>query len=366
MTDYSEARKTQICEALSTQALLKEKEFYKKDLLSAKKAFADALFGIVIDKEHSSHLKLRDLGNYLRNQAREVGLENDDDVKYTANQLDKLSKEIYILESGEEGESIASRALQGGIEIPSFFANNVELHVADEPYEIDFVVINKSGIYTIEAKHYNKDAVIDELGRLTFASYDGTNKVSKNICVQMAGQRNAIFRIIQSAFPENDRMLNIAERVKSVLVTTGACSITDVRGQETIVDSNNIAAYLNRNETDIELTRDEIFLLGEAIKEANHPGKYDVNYDYERVARAFALAVAKIEFASEKTEVEFVDECEEDVNQETINEIGTETNNIESKRYKLSMSDKVKIGAMVLRCAVVAIGIAAIGLKFKK
>ena len=107
-------------------------------------------------------------------------------------------------------------------------------------------------------------------------------------------------------------------------------------------------------------------MLGEAIKEANRPDKYDVNYDYERVARAFAQAVAKIEFASEKTEVEFVDECEEDVNQETINEIGTETNNIESKRYKLSMSDKVKIGAMVLRCAVVAIGIAAIGLKFKK
>jgi hypothetical protein len=67
MTNYSEERKTQICDTLSTQVLLKEKEFYKKDLLSAKKTFADALFGIVIDKEHSSHLKLRDLGNYLRN-----------------------------------------------------------------------------------------------------------------------------------------------------------------------------------------------------------------------------------------------------------------------------------------------------------
>ena len=327
-----------------TQSLAKQ----LKELLQAKKAFADALFGIVIDKEHSSHLKLRDLGNYLRNQAREVGLENDDDVKYTANQLDKLSKEIYILESGEEGESIASRALQGGIEIPSFFAHNVELHVADEPYEIDFVVINKSGIYTIEAKHYNKDAVIDELGRLTFASYDGTNKVSKNICAQMAGQRNAIFRIIQSAFPENDRMLNIAEKVKSVLVTTGDYGITDVRGQETIIDSDNIAAYLNRNETGIELTRDEIFLLGEAIKEANRPDKYDVNYDYERVARAFALAVAKIEFASEKTEVEFVDECEEDVEQNDTIESVEESSGISHERAKLSAGQKVMIATTVL------------------
>ena len=296
---YNITRKEQIYTALSTQALLTEDAFYHKDLLPALKSFADAMLSIVIEKEHASHLTIRELSMYLREQASAVGLEADFNITYATRQLELLSKNIYGLEIGNRGESRANRAMFG-IDSPNQILKNIEVVLNDEPYESDFIVINKSGIYVIESKYRNHDMIIDEFGYFVPADSNYQIKNPPKIRTQMANQRAAIRKIIEQAFPDNERMLGIAENVKSVLLFTGDHRVVDVLGVETILNCDNIVNYLNTTSGETKLSRDEIHTIAEAINAAHQPQKHAIGYDYKRVADAFAIAIAKIEFATER------------------------------------------------------------------
>lgn len=296
-TYYSEHRKNQIMETLSAQILLSKDEYYKDDLLIALKAFANAMLEIVIDKEHASHLTIRNLSGYIRNQAETVGLSEDPVITYAAEQLDKLSKKIHMLENGKKGEARAKRAMFG-IDAPSRTLKNVEITVDGDPYEVDFVVINKSGIYVIESKHFNKDMLIDANGSLVPVTLTGNERGAKKVRMQMANQRAAIRSTLAKACED---MSYVTENIKSVLLSTGEGRITDVCDREVILDCDEIVNYLNSNSSDISLTRDEINTLADTIENASHPRMYDIDYDYARVADAFAKAIAKIEFACDNT-----------------------------------------------------------------
>ena len=169
---YFQPRKEQIIETLVAQTLLTKEEFHNDELLVALKDFANSMLEIVIDKEHASHLTIRNLSRYIRNQAEAVGLSDDLDVTYAAEQLDKLSKRIHILESGIKGEARAKRAMFG-IDTPNRILKNVEINVDGDPYEIDFVVINKSGIYVIESKHFSRDMENPEIVKLIIENLKG-------------------------------------------------------------------------------------------------------------------------------------------------------------------------------------------------
>ena len=98
-------------------------------------------------------------------------------------------------------------------------------------------------------------------------------------------------------------MTMLAESVRSILLTTSDYSIVDLRDKETILDCDTIADYLNNAES-MELTRDEINTIADTLERASGAKTYPVGWDYKRVAEAFAIAVAKIEYASENS-----DEC---------------------------------------------------------
>lgn len=305
---YFETRKNRIIEALSTQTLLTKDEYYNDELLIALKNFANATLEIVIDKEHASHLTIRNLSRYLRDQADAVGLETDFDVTYAAEQLDKLSKRIHILESGIKGEARAKRAMFG-IDTPNRILKNVEINVDGDPYEIDFVVINKSGIYAIESKHFSRDMLIDENGNLVPVTPYGNEQCVKKIRMQMANQRAAVRSTLAEAYGD---IPCITENIKSILLCTGEGRITDVCEKELILDCDAIASYLNSNGSNLSLSHNEINTLADTIEKASCPRKYNANYDYARVAHAFATAIAKIEFASEITYEENVSDFIED------------------------------------------------------
>lgn len=297
--NYSETRQAQIYEILSAQTLLNKTSYANNDLLEALKSFADALLGIVMDDEHASHLTIRNLSYYLYNLAFTVDLTEDPNVKYTVKQLDLLSKRIHSLETGVRGEQRAHRAMFG-VDGPNHILKNAEIVIDGEPYESDLIVINRHGIRIVEVKNKKFDTYIDENGCLCSDRWQD----KKNVSVQMANQRGAIHRVIETAFPGNERMITIAENIKSVLLSASNAAITDTRGREIIKNCDNIADYLNNTSTGVELTREEINLLADTIEKASVPKTYDVNYDYIRVAKAFSIAIAKIEYASDKAKEE--------------------------------------------------------------
>ena len=139
---YSEVRKNQIYSNLAALHLLNCNEYRNNELLEALRDFADAMLETVHAKDHASHLSIRHLGQYLLSQAENIDLAGDSNITYAANQLDRLSYRIYTLESGMKGEGRANRAMFG-IDAPNRILRNVELVFDGEPFEMDFVIINK-------------------------------------------------------------------------------------------------------------------------------------------------------------------------------------------------------------------------------
>ena len=297
---YSESRKNQILEKLSALKLINQSEYRNNELLEALRCFADAMLETIHEKEHASHLSIRYLGKYLLDQAEILGLKDDSNITYAAKQLDRLSYRIYTLESGKLGEARANRAMFG-IDAPNRILKNIELVIDGEPFEMDFIIINNAGIFAVETKHFSKKMVIDHTGTLT-ESCSFNKSTGKKVCMQMANQRAAVRRVLTEVFTDNNRITEIAENVKSILMTTSDHSIVDLRGRETILDCNSIADYLNTVSSSMELSREEINILANALEKAAQPKIYPINWDYKRVAEAFAIAVAKIEYASDNNE----------------------------------------------------------------
>lgn len=296
MNLYSTVRKEKILTTLSELTLLKHNSFTKDELRCALNEFTNAMLETVMEREHAAHLSIRSLGKYLLDQAKNVGIEGDHNVTYTAEQLDRLSYRIYCMERGKVGETRANRAMFG-IDAPNRILRNVEFTIDGEPFEMDFVIINQAGVFTVETKRFNRDMVIDQTGTLTDACPE-SKSVTKKVCMQMANQRAAVRRVLTEAFPDNARITALAENVQSVLLTTSVHSIVDLRGKETILDCDTIADYLN-SAPSMGLTRDEINAVADALEKASHVRSYPVGWDYRRVAEAFAISVAKIEYASE-------------------------------------------------------------------
>lgn len=295
MNLYSTVRKEQIFTTLSELTLLKHNSFTGDELRSALNEFANTMLETVMEREHAAHLSIRSLGKYLLDQAKNVGLEGDHNVTYAAEQLDRLSYRIYCLERGKIGETRANRAMFG-IDAPNHILRNVEFSIDGEPFEMDFVIINHAGVFAVETKRFNRDMVIDQTGTLTDAC-PSEKSITKKVCMQMANQRAAVRRVLTETFAGNDRITSLAENVQSILLTASDYSIVDLRGKETILDCDTIADYLN-NVPSVGLTRDEINAMADALEKASHTRSYPVGWDYRRVAEAFALSIAKIEYAS--------------------------------------------------------------------
>ena len=296
---YSEVRKNQIYSNLAALHLLNCNEYRNNELLEALRDFADAMLETVHAKDHASHLSIRHLGQYLLSQAENIDLAGDSNITYAATQLDRLSYRIYTLESGMKGEGRANRAMFG-IDAPNRILRNVELVFDGEPFEMDFVIINKAGIFAVETKNFSRKMIIDHNGTLTEAC-PGDRPTSKKVCTQMANQRAAVRRALTEGLADNDRMTMLAESVRSILLTTSDYSIVDLRDKETILDCDTIADHLNNAES-MELTRDEINTIADTLEKASSAKTYPAGWDYSRVAEAFAIAVAKIEYASENSD----------------------------------------------------------------
>lgn len=305
MKTYLETRRAQIYETISHQPLVGQRKYNNSELLDAMKSYSEALLDVVIDKEHAAHLTIRNLSTYLRTQAETAGIYPDDDIENVASELDKLSKRIHNLEQGVKGEARAARSIFG-IDAPNRILRNIEIIIDDEPYEIDFVVVNKNGIHIIETKNYNKDMIIDENGYFTPAvAGDGQYGGKKiNLVEQIRNQKAAVRMTLEKAFCGNAS--SITDNIQTLVMTTSNFKITDIKNRQPVVDCGTVIDYLNAD-VEKELTREEINALADAIEQISTPQAYEVNYDYDRLAHSFAVAVAKIEYAADKSQE---DTCE--------------------------------------------------------
>jgi len=302
---YDENRMNDILKTLSTEKLLCETELYKNEELPAFVSFSDALIRTIMVREHADHLNIRNLSYYLRDQAEHMGLSNDRDISYTVDQIERLSKKIRALKRGAAGEAQANRAMFG-INAPNRILKNLEFTVDGMYFELDTIVINQSGVCVVEVKNFQRDLLIDETGNLV--AVDDPDVTYFNIRTKLNNGAAVVRRIIENAFPGNEKFLAMTEKIPVVLLSTGG-QITDVCDEFTITDCDNIAAILNHLPCSQPLTRNEIIELACAIEKASETRKYPIHYDYVRVAKAFAIAVAKLEYASdlEDTELGAVD-----------------------------------------------------------
>lgn len=292
---YDETRQNKIMQALANEKLLQETELYKREELPAFISFSDALVQATMMCENSSYLNIRNLSSYIQEQAEHFGLSNDREIRYTVDQIEKLATKIHILKRGAAGEGIANRAMFG-INAPNRILKNLEYTIDGMFFEIDTIVINQNGVCVVEVKNFKRDLLIDEAGELVAA--DNPDESFGNIRTKLNNEAAVARRIIETAFPNNAKMLALAEKIPVVLLSTGGL-ITDTYGEFTIADCDNIAALLNNLPCMYSLSRDEINELAAAFENAVEMRKYPIRYDYERVAKAFSIAIAKLEYASE-------------------------------------------------------------------
>ena len=190
---------------------------------------------------------------------------------------------------------IAKRAMFG-IDAPSKILTNMEFLIDGLAFETDAIVINSKGICVVEVKNIRRDLIIDEHGSLVAA--DGSGHTYCNVKMQLNNAAAVIRRILEQSFPNTPKLMALAGRVQVVLFSADG-SIIDSRQEITIADRNSIAWILNNSPCEETLSREEINAVARALENAAQISRYPVNYDYVRVAQAFATAIAKLEYAAE-------------------------------------------------------------------
>lgn len=292
---YDENRQKEIMESLSGEKLLKESKLYKGEELAAYQSFADALLrNILLPENDMITLNINNLAAYLQRKAESFGLAEDHNVNYTIGQVERLSKKIYGMKKGIEGETLAKRAMFG-INAPNKILTNLEFTMDDLPFETDVIVINSKGICVIEVKNIHHDLVIDENG--TLVATDGSKRTYCNIRMQLNNTVSVIRRVLEQSFPDNPKLLTLAGHIHAVLFTAGS-TIIDSHHEIIVADRNNIVRILNNLPGEDTLNREEINMVAKAIKNAAQKNQYPLNYDYARVAKSFAIAEAKLEYAA--------------------------------------------------------------------
>lgn len=292
---YDKNRQIKIMESLSKEKLLIENELYKSEELPAYQSFADALLrNISVSENYAAPFSISDLVSYLQRQSEIFGLKDDRNISYTIEQLEILSKKIYALKKGLDGEQLAKRAIFG-IDAPNQILTNMEFTMDDLSFETDAIVINSRGICVIEVKNIHRNLVIDENG--TLVATDGSNCTYCNVRTQLNNAASVIRRILEQSFPDNSKLMELTEHIHTVLFSADG-SIIDSCREIVIADCNNIVRVLNNLQCEETLNREEINTVAEALKSAAQRKQYPLNYDYVRVAKAFATAVAKLEYAA--------------------------------------------------------------------
>lgn len=124
----------------------------------------DALIRTIsVPENYSDSLDIKNLAGYLRGKASNLELEDDKHISYAAEQMERLSRKIYGLKKGQEGEVLAKRAMFG-IDAPNQILTNMEFSMDGLPFETDAIVINSKGICIVEVKNIHRDLVVNDIG----------------------------------------------------------------------------------------------------------------------------------------------------------------------------------------------------------
>lgn len=358
---YDEKRQKEIMENLSQRKLLVESELYKREELPAYQDFANALLHTVSASRNCvAPPVLGNLAAFLENQAQSLGLEDDYDINYTVRQVEHLARKIYGLKRGVEGEMIAKRAMFG-IDAPSRILLNMEFIMDDLVFETDAIVINSKGIYIVEVKNIHRNLVIDEHGMLVAA--DGSGRTYCNVKMQLNNETAVIRRILEQSFPDFPKMMALASRIQVVLFSADG-SIIDSRQEITIADRNNIACILNNSPCEETLSCEEINAVAKALEDAAQISRYPVNYDYVRVAQAFATAIAKLEYAAEHNPVSsfWKSSCDSGKHTDDVDVSDGETPDAEEDFHTYEQQKKWSYGQIVAVAAVAGFAVLGVGL----
>ena len=358
---YDEKRQKEIVENLSREKLLVESELYKREELPAYQDFANALLCTVSTSgNYVAPLDISNLASYLRNWAQNLGLEDDHDINYIVRQVERLDRKIYGLKRGMEGEMIAKRAMFG-IDAPSRILTNMEFIMDDLVFETDAIVINSKGICVVEVKNIHRNLIIDEHGTLMAA--DGSGRTYCNVKTQLNNAAAVIRRILEQSFLDSPKLMALASRIQVVLFSADG-SIIDSRQEITIADRNNIASILNNSPCEETLSREEINAIAKALENAAQISRYAVNYDYVRVAQAFATAIAKLEYAVEHNPASsfWKSSCDSGNHTEDIDVSDDETTDTEEDFHTFEQQKKWNCGQIAAVAAVAGIAVLGVGL----
>lgn len=309
---YDENRQKEIMESLSREKILNESELYKSEELPAYESFANALLrNISMPENDMTTLDIRNLDDYLRRQAEKLGLSDDRNINYTIRQIKGFSKKIYKMRKGIQGEQVAKRAIFG-INDPKQTLSNLEFTMDDLAFEIDNIIVHEKGVSLVEVKNIRQNLLINENGTLVDA--DNSKPIQcTNVRTQLNNAAAVIRRVLKQSFPDNPKLLSLADNIHTILFTAGG-TIIDSRHEITIANRDNIVRILNNIPSKETLSRDEINMVANAIKKAAQRNQYPLNYDYTWVAQAFSIAIAKLEYAAAHEGGENDANCTDDFN----------------------------------------------------
>lgn len=280
---------------LASMKTFRKPAYSNSAMLDELLAFEKEVVRVTFAEEHSENLRFCDVMSHLAAMDAEAGGVATEQIE----NLRKISGEVEQLIatglSGGSGEKKVFQALRT-LQCPNSILRNVELTVAGQKCEIDFIVITPKVVFCLEVKNTKYDTLLDENGNLVRAS---DKKMYDSNLGNAVRQREYLLRSLFSCSDclQRDQPPEIKTYVVSAnprITFTNDFPYIDsycVTRIPYIIDAY-YENYCNAEE-DMNLYR-------HAINMAWEVREYPIRFDVDTFRLCFANIVATLEFEKDK------------------------------------------------------------------
>ncbi len=264
--------------------------YYRDEVLPELLALQRETVEMTFNKSHSELVGLR-----VIDVLKHLEILNEQHDNIATNELEIFRRDCKELNnlikaniSGSKGESYVERQLAVGCS-NSLILKNVELTDNDEHTEVDFVVINPSGVIIVEVKNTSKNVFIDSIG--DFYRVGEYNRLDSHLGYKMNLRKKILNKLL-----EEHNCFDVP--IESVVVfTNNSIEVRNKCDHLVTCFLTQISSYVsNFNEKGIIDSKKVYNIINEGADRKTYPLQFDSN----GFKTHFAEVMVSIEFFDER------------------------------------------------------------------
>lgn len=246
------------------------------------------LLNTTFEKKHAESLSYNDLYNYFKSVAEEYNLVKDNRYIRFSTNLKVLKGTIGALIAGEIGEKRVANVLRILEMEGAKVLKNIELQPTEHDHtEIDYIVVDKSGVHMLEVKNYRNNIIITCSGEIIETGKDG---ITYPLSAKSHEKEYAIKQTLKNA-----GILFDVNYEGILVISDNRTMIVDNYKHIKICYSGNVVDGLRDNTNNI-LSQVDIEHISGALQEAHNPNRYLWDsIDLEQFVDDFAYLLALVE-----------------------------------------------------------------------